>query len=93
MAYSLVIKPLAEKDIDNALEWYNERGGELAIDLYNKIDECFARIVASPEMFQKKYKAFRIVFTERFSYGIHYTIEGNFIFVHAVTHTSKMYKL
>ncbi len=88
MGYNLIIKPGAELDITEALEWYEENT-ELSPELLNEIDEVLIRIESDPNNFQKRYKEIRIVFTDRFRYGVHYTIEDKTVYVQAVLHTSR----
>jgi len=89
MAYKLITKTAAELDITDALDWYEEQKVGLAAELFEEIDKAFKIIEREPELFQLRYKNIRIVFTERFPYGIHYTIEDDKVFVHAVMKTSK----
>lgn len=84
MGYNLIIKPGASLDIDDALEWYEEQREGLASELYYEIDKVIKIIEETPNLFQVRYRNVRIVFAERFPYGVHYTIEENNIFVHAV---------
>lgn len=89
MAYKLILKTGAELDINEALEWYEEQKIGLASELYVEIDNAIKRIEEKPELFQIRYRNVRIVFTERFPYGVHYTIEKDKVFVHAVMKTTK----
>ncbi|AQX05805.1 plasmid stabilization system protein [Elizabethkingia meningoseptica] len=87
--YSLIIKPRAQQDIREAMDWYREQREDLPEKLFSKIEDCLEKIEKKPEYFQKRYREIRIVFTKRFPYGIYYTIEENMIFVHAVLHTKQ----
>lgn len=89
MGYELIIKTGAELDIAEALDWYEEQREGLGIELLEVIDAEMTRIERDPEHFQMRYRDFKIVFTKRFPYGIHYTIEKKKIFVHAVMKTSR----
>ena len=85
MAHKVIIKPGAELDIMEALEWYGEEKEALAMDFVQRLDDELDRISKNPEHFQKRYRNIKIVFTSRFPYGIHYTtLENDIVFVHAV---------
>lgn len=86
MAHRLIIKPAAEIEIAEALEWYEESKEGLGLELLEQLDECLERIANNPEHFQKRYREIKIVFTKRFPYGIHYTFESDTVYVHAVMH-------
>lgn len=89
MAYNVIIKPEAYLDIDEAMEWYQKQPTGLEIELYHEIFDAIDYISQYPKHFQKKYKTFRIKYTDKFRYGIHYTIEKNTVFIHAVLHTAR----
>ncbi len=89
MAYKVIIKTLAEEEITQAVEWYFNKSVNLAKDLIQEIDDGLNSIKENPLNFQKRYKELRIIFIQRFPYGIYYTIEGNVIFVHAVLHNKQ----
>lgn len=90
MAHKIIIKPGAELDILEALEWYEKvRQDRLVLDFLAKLDDEFNRISKNPEIFQKRYREIKIVFMKRFPYGIHYTLEDEIIYVHAILHMKR----
>ncbi|SDE35542.1 ParE toxin of type II toxin-antitoxin system, parDE [Pricia antarctica] len=89
MAHKVIIKLGAELDVMEALEWYGEEKEELALDFIQRLDDELDRISKNPEHFQKGYRNIKIVFTRRFPYGIHYTLENDIVFVHAVMHMKR----
>ncbi|PIB25179.1 type II toxin-antitoxin system RelE/ParE family toxin [Maribacter sp. 4G9] len=89
MVHKVIIKPGAELDILEALEWYEEEKEALALDFLQRLDDELDRISKNPEHFQKRYRDIKIVFTRRFPYGIHYTLENDIVYVHAVMHMKR----
>lgn len=89
MVYRLIIKPAAEDEIAEALEWYEEQREGLSLELLENIDQALKRIKENPEFFQERYREIRIVFVQHFPYGIHYTSENDTIYVQAVLHTKR----
>lgn len=90
MAHKIIVKPGAELDILEALEWYEkEQQDRLVQDFLEKLDDELDRISENPEHFQKRYRDIKIVFMRRFPYGIHYTLENETIFVHAIMHMKR----
>jgi len=86
MAHKLIIKPEAKLEIEDALEWYEKKRSELSIELLNELSDVLDRILDNPDSFQRRYKNIRMVFTVRFPYGVHYTVENKTIYVHAFMH-------
>lgn len=90
MAHKIIVKPGAELDILEALEWYDkEHKDQLIDDFLERLDDELDRISKNPEHFQKRYGDIKIVFMKRFPYGIHYTLENETIFIHAVMHMKR----
>ncbi len=89
MVYDLIVKPDAENDLKEALNWYQRQNTNLSEKLLFNIDKGLEKIQRNPEHFQRKYKEIRIIFIKVFPYGIFYTIEENTIFVHAILHTKQ----
>jgi len=89
MAHRIIIKPRAEIDIAETLEWYEEEKEGLALEFLNQLDAALGKIAEKPEHFQKRYRKVKIIFTKRFPYGIHYTFENGTVYVHAVMHTKR----
>jgi plasmid stabilization system protein ParE len=92
MAHNLIIKPEAFDDIDDAISWYEEQKEGLGLELRKEIFDVIRYIEKYPKHSQERYRAFRVRYTSRFQYGIHYTIEEQTIFVHAVMHTARQPK-
>jgi len=86
MAHKLIIKPAARAEIEAALAWYEQQRSGLSIELLDALSEVFDRIIDHPDSFQRRYRDLRMVFTARFPYGVHYTVEGQTIYVHAFMH-------
>lgn len=89
MEYNLIVKPKAQQDIRNSIEWYRQQSGNLPEIFLNTIGESFEKIRKNPEHYQKRYNEIRIVFTKKFPYGIYYTVEEKTIYIHAVLHTKQ----
>lgn len=89
MGYNLIIKPKAEKDLYNALEWYKDQNDNLPLKFMTIINNSLERIQKNPEHYQKRYFEIRILFTKKFPYGVYYTVEENSIYVHAILHTKQ----
>ncbi|WP_346986440.1 type II toxin-antitoxin system RelE/ParE family toxin [Chryseobacterium sp. POE27] len=89
MDYNLIIKPDAEKDIDEALEWYKSQGEKLPLQLLDSLHTVFSKIQNHPEHYQKRYKNTRVIFTKKFPYAVYFTLENETVFIHAVLHNKQ----
>jgi len=89
MSYSLVIKPLAEKDIAETYKWYNQEQEGLGDTFLDQLERSLEFIKKTPAQYQIRFKDVRMVKVNRFPICIHYTIEENTVFVHAALSTSR----
>jgi toxin ParE1/3/4 len=85
----LVIKPLAEKDITESYTWYNQEQEGLGDTFLEELEKSFDLIEMNPDLYQIRYKEVRMAKINRFPICLHYTIEGNTVFIHAVLSTSR----
>jgi len=89
MPRQLTISNYALEQITHAANWFEEErdglGGIFVEDLF----ETMEFIKANPLACQIRYKAFRVKFLNRFSFGVHYKVEMESIVVMAVFHTSQ----
>tara|TARA_R110000868_G_scaffold70445_6_gene206965 strand:+ start:212 stop:493 length:282 start_codon:yes stop_codon:yes gene_type:complete len=89
MPHELIIKPEAELELVEALEWHEEQLARLGNRLFQEFNDIFNEIASNPEYFQKKYGNIRIRYTYKFNYGVHYIIEKDTVFILAILHTSR----
>jgi hypothetical protein len=59
MNYSFLIRPVAEKDILDAVDYYKKVNPELAKQFLFRLEEARVYIARSPKIFQVKYKEVR----------------------------------
>jgi len=74
MIYKLIVSEAAENDIYLAMLWYETQREGLSIDFELCLDAAFNYLERNPHLFQKKYQETRVVFLEKFPYGIHYFV-------------------
>ena len=89
MSYQILLKPLAELDINESYTWYNEEREGLGDDFLSELEKSQELIREKPYHYQVRYKEVRMVQVKRFSFCLHYTIEGETIIVHAVLSTDR----
>jgi len=67
MSYRLVIKPLAEKDIEESYTWYNQEKAGLGHSFLDQLERSFEFIEMNPGQYQVRYKDVRMAKINRFS--------------------------
>ncbi len=89
MTYSLIIKPEAEGDLQDALEWYEEQRAGLGEEFLVEAEATFDRIIENPELYAVVHGDIRRTLTKRFPYGVFFVIEHGAVIVLAVLHAKR----
>ena len=86
MSYTLIIRPEAEWDIQNAFEWYESRAPGLGSEFVRAVDVCLSGIGRNPLAYPTVYKQARRSLVRRFPYVILYVFDQDVISVVACFH-------
>lgn len=91
MAYKIIIDPIANLDIIESIEWYNNAQAGLGLKFYKQILSAFNIIIKTPFAFPVRYKTNHSVLVKKFPFMVHYLIDSdkNTIVITAVLHTSR----
>lgn len=85
----LVLRRAAKRDLEEARRWYNDRQPGLGQEFLSSVEAVLALIREFPLMAPKVDPWVRRARTERFPFGIFYTIDGPTIRVLAVLHNAR----
>ncbi len=89
MTISLVIRPEAERDLDEACQWYEQQFKGLGREFIICIDAALSVVHRTPQISPKVHKNIRRALIRRFPYGIFYILERDKVIVLAFLHTSR----
>jgi toxin ParE1/3/4 len=89
MRYKLIIKPEAELDLLESSQWYERQKEELGMRFIDAVEDKLLVINKNPLHYQVRYKTTRFALVKRFPYAIHFTVEGETIFILAILSTSR----
>jgi len=87
--YSFKIRALAQKDIQEAVDYYDSIDSGIADRFLKVLFSRFDVIKGNPLMFSIKYREIRLCYLKDFPFGIHFHINNSEISVIAVLHTSR----
>jgi len=87
----LIIRPEAEADITDCVEWYDSREPGLGLKFISEVYLAIARALESPESFTRvrRNPIVRRVLTRRFPYRIFFIVRPDAIIVFAVLHAAQ----
>ena len=77
---------LAQRELDDAVIWYNEQAAGLGQDLLDELDRAVRRAVAFPLSSAEIEPGIRRCLLARFPYGLIYGVDGETLVVIAVAH-------
>ena len=87
--YKLIVRPLAEEDLKQAMEWYNLQLEGLGSKFIHHVDKKLVEIALNPLQYQIRYKNIRTILLDKFPYNVHFTISDKTIIVHSFYYTSR----
>jgi plasmid stabilization system protein ParE len=89
MGVEVVVLPGAERDIEAAYEWYEDRRAGLGEEFLDQIDRCFGVIAEHPAHCPVVHGTLRRALSRRFPYAVFYEAADHVITVVAVFHVAR----
>jgi plasmid stabilization system protein ParE len=85
----LIVRPEAESELLDAIDWYEARSPGLGSELLRCIDACFQRVLRNPELYPVVHRGIRMAIVRRFPYLVLYRLGDESISVIAVFHAKR----
>lgn len=76
----------AQAELENAIDYYDERQSGLALNFEEEVEQALTRISHYPEAWSKLSLRVRRCLVNQFPYGVIYEIRGEAIIVVAIQH-------
>lgn len=90
MVFKLKISALAEKEINESIEFYENRSRDLGKQFFTYLKFYLKVLKANPELFKiKREPGYRELTLIKFPFVIIYEIIGDEVIIHSVFHTSR----
>jgi plasmid stabilization system protein ParE len=89
MNYSVRISSGADKDVDQAIDWYEKQRQGLGSRFRRQLLETLAAICANPLRHSKGALGMRKAILKAFPYHVVYTVDERTISIWAIYHTSR----
>lgn len=87
--YNLVISSAATEMARQAYEWYDELEPGLGSKFLSELNEVYAKLIANPFLYSKRYNDVRDVMVSRFPYIVIYEVFGHEVAIYSIFHTSR----
>ncbi len=89
MAVELVIAPEAQRDLEEAYAWYEDRRAGLGEALLSRVDACLQAILRRPNLHEIVHLSYRRALLRRFPYAVYYEVVDSKVIVFGLFHTSQ----
>jgi plasmid stabilization system protein ParE len=93
MSRRFIVRPLAEADLENAVQWYDEERPGLAQRFLKDVDRSFVRLRERPLQFPMVAGDVRRALLHTFPYAIYFRVSDEMIVVLAVLHLRRNPKI
>ena len=89
MTYNVRIRPDAERDIEDAAQWYELQRQGLGHEFMDSVEQTLNRISENPSLYPVVHRGSRRALIRKFPFGVHYVVTGDSVVVIAVMHVRR----
>jgi len=86
---SVVIRPRAEQDIEEARNWYEKRQPNLGSSFLDEVSRAVRALEMDADRFPVYYRDFRRILLPRFPYKLFYLLDNERVVVFRVLHAKR----
>jgi plasmid stabilization system protein ParE len=87
VTYRIVVQPAAERDFDQAADWYEDVSPGLGAEFFRSVEVALAQIERMPEAHPLVFRGARRVMLHRFPFALYYCVSPPVAAVFACQHT------
>ena len=84
MKYQIIVRRLAERDLEEAEDWYNGQQSDLDAEFRGVVSDLFERLADNPRIYPRVHGNVHRVVLRRFPYLVYFVIEGSRVVILAV---------
>lgn len=89
MTYKVIVRPEAEREIQAAFDWYEERNAGLGLEFLRAADACLSTVQRNPAAYPIVYEHVRRALLRKFPYALCYLLQEETIVVLACFHVKR----
>lgn len=93
MSLSIVLRPAAQEEFDEAVDWYEQQSAGLGAEFISSVAEALDRISLTPEAYPTVFPKMRRIVVRKFPYLIYYYVEPEQIVIIAIFHSKREPKI
>jgi plasmid stabilization system protein ParE len=85
----LVFRPQAEREINEAADWYEDQGAGLGAEFLRVLEDCIASVERNPHQYPRVHGEVRRAPLRRFPYGLIYRVYEAEVVIVACIHARR----
>ena len=89
MTDNVIVRPEAEREIQEAFDWYEERSEGLGTEFLRAADACLSGVRRNPDAYQAVHNEVRRALLRKFPYALFYLVRADTIIVLACFHVKR----
>jgi plasmid stabilization system protein ParE len=89
MTYNVIVRPEAEREIQEAFDWYEGRSAGLGTEFLRAADACLSGMRRNPDANQIVHNEIRRALLRKFPYALFYLVREDTIIVLACFHVKR----
>ena len=89
MAYNVIVRPEAAREIQEAFDWYEGRGEGLGLEFLRAADACLSGVRRNPSAFQPVHDQVRRALLRKFPYALFYLLSDDTLVIIACFHVRR----
>ena len=89
MNRQVIVRPLAEQDLAEAQEWYNEKNPSVAIRFRDAVNNVLQLLASSPLIFPAVYRGVRRASVKGFPYLLYYAVRPESVLILGCFHARR----
>lgn len=89
MTYKVIVRPEAEREVQEAFNWYEERSEGLGLEFLRAADACLSGVQRNPSSYSIVHDQVRRALVRKFPYALFYLVKEDTIVVIACFHVKR----
>ena len=89
MTYKVIVRPEAEREIQEAFDWYEERDEGLGLEFLRAADACLSTVQRNPASSPIVHEQVRRALLRKFPYALFYLVREDTVVVLACFHAKR----
>jgi toxin ParE1/3/4 len=89
LTHRVTVRSEAERDLEEAQDWYDRQRDGLGEEFRGTVDDLVARLVVAPQLYPIVHRGVRRAVLRRFPYLVYFAVSGDSVVILACLHAAR----